>query len=670
MKERTSVLAILAALALLAVAAPTVALTTATPYEDVSKSTTGPVPPPWVGPKVRVPSPEQGRGVVLYDVPAYEWRHGCGPTAVGMVVGYYDSGWFDNLIPGNASTQTEEVDQAIASERDALDAGHYEDYSQPIDDPGTGYLPDRSEDPPGDEHEDDCIADFMRTSWSSIDLYYGWSYSIDIEPAFTQYFGLRYPGFTATAHWYKGAGEMTWDLLVGEIDAGRPMVFLVDTDGDAQTDHFVTIVGYREDTGQQYGCLDTWAPADVVRWCDFSHMAFGQPWGIDAGWTFGVPNTIHVDPLGGGDFVTIQEAIDAAGPGDEIELAPGTYTGSLNRDLDTGGLTLRIVSSAGPDDTIVDCQQLGRGFNFHTGEQSTTLVEGLTIRNGQSTAGGGVRCFLSSSPTLRNIRLEDCVSTGSGGGILAAIGSAPRIEDAVILDCSAAVNGGGISLAGTSPHISNCTLVGNGAAGSGGGIYFGTGSAAELHNTIVASSSDGGGVFCESGVAPTIEHNCFYDNTEGDGNCPSRGDNVYLDPIFCEATSGDLTLRSDSPCLPDNNAWGELVGALGDGNCGTGMEEDVPLAAVRLLPAMPNPSVGPTLFMVYAASPVTVNLTLYDASGRVTRRLLDGARVGAGLTHVRWDGSDEHGAPVASGVYFCKVETNDESVSRKIVLVR
>ncbi len=95
------------------------------------------------------------RSVVIDGVPGYEWRHGCGPTAIGMVIGYHDTHGFDALIPGDASTQTSEVDQAIASERSPGDPGHYEDYSLPYDDEGTGLLADRSEDPPGDEHPDD-----------------------------------------------------------------------------------------------------------------------------------------------------------------------------------------------------------------------------------------------------------------------------------------------------------------------------------------------------------------------------------------------------------------------------------------------------------------------------------------------------------------------------------
>jgi hypothetical protein len=44
--------------------------------------------------------------------------------------------------------------------------------------------------------------------------------------------------------------------------------------------------------------------------------------------------------------------------------------------------------------------------------------------------------------------------------------------------------------------------------------------------------------------------------------------NFAADPLFCDPENGDLTLRSDSPCLPGNHPGGAacgLIGALGEG---------------------------------------------------------------------------------------------------------
>ncbi len=257
---------------------------------DPRQSTTGPEPPPGVAPKEGQAGADLGgSSKTIADVPAYLWRHGCGPTAVGMVIGYYDVHGFDDLFAGSAATQTADVNQGIASQEDAANPRHYEDYSLPIDSGAPSALPDKSQLPMGDEHPHDCVADFMRTSWSFYANFYGWSWSTHVNQSFVSYVQLRNPQYVPTCQRYRmSTGALNWEVLTGEIDSDRPMVFLVDTDGDGGTDHFVTVVGYRDTPSQQYGCLDTWSPADIVRWCDFEPMAGGQPWGVWAGWAFGL----------------------------------------------------------------------------------------------------------------------------------------------------------------------------------------------------------------------------------------------------------------------------------------------------------------------------------------------------------------------------------------------
>ncbi len=224
-----------------------------------------------------VPYGEGGVGErVIAGVPVYMWYRGCGPTAAGMVVGYWDTHGFGKLIRGDSSTQTTEVNRAIASPE------HYNDYSLPIDNTGTGLLPDKSAPPAGDEHTSNCLADFMKTSWSAVGNYYGWSWFNDVDDAFRGYtdwanatYGASYQVASRNERW----GVFSWANYTAEIDAGRPLVFLVDTGGDGYTDHFVTAIGYRETSGYaEYACLDTW---DVgVRWQRFRGVASGWAWGI------------------------------------------------------------------------------------------------------------------------------------------------------------------------------------------------------------------------------------------------------------------------------------------------------------------------------------------------------------------------------------------------------
>lgn len=259
------------------------------------QSTTGPVPHDTITPKTSTMSAnifQGGVDITVLGVPGYSWRHGCGPTALGMVLGYWDQKGYEDLFAGDATTQTEGVNQGIASQGGSATPGHWEDYSDPEDEYPGLLQPDKSENPVGDEHESDSIADFMRTSWSSEGNYYGWSWSSHIIPAFINYTSFRNASYIASAQTYyyeaySYESSLTWEVLTGEIDAQRPMVFLVDSSGSGDTDHFVTVVGYKVDNGiQYYGCLDTWSPYDVIRWERFRNMSASYSWGIYSGYSF------------------------------------------------------------------------------------------------------------------------------------------------------------------------------------------------------------------------------------------------------------------------------------------------------------------------------------------------------------------------------------------------
>jgi len=254
-----------------------------------AQSTTGPTPPSGVDVQgALAPSPD---AVVISNVPAYIWHHGCGPTAAGMVIGYWDGQGFEALVPGDASTQTAAANAMIASEGPA---SNYTDYCEPLDYSGThpSPLPDRSELPTGDEHPDNCVADYMKTSQSYHYNYYGWSWFSHVGQALESYVNLvgqgLYQATTSNLYMYSG---LDWSSLRAEIDGGHPMVFLVDTDGNGSTDHFVTVIGY-DTVGAvpKYACLNTWD--GDIHWFDFAQIAPGQPWGIFGAVTFRIESLV------------------------------------------------------------------------------------------------------------------------------------------------------------------------------------------------------------------------------------------------------------------------------------------------------------------------------------------------------------------------------------------
>jgi hypothetical protein len=96
---------------------------------------------------------------------------------------------------------------------------------------------------------------------------------------------------------------------------------------------------------------------------------------------------------------------------------------------------------------------------------------------------------------------------------------------------------------------------------------------------------------------------------------------------------------------------------------------DTPNVATRLLPNHPNPFNPSTTIRYELAAASDVRVLVYDAAGRQVRRLVD-TREGAGSHSVTFDGRDDAGRPMASGVYFYRLETGTTTQTRKMVLLK
>jgi hypothetical protein len=93
----------------------------------------------------------------------------------------------------------------------------------------------------------------------------------------------------------------------------------------------------------------------------------------------------------------------------------------------------------------------------------------------------------------------------------------------------------------------------------------------------------------------------------------------------------------------------------------------------RLLHTFPNPFRAATaieLTLPLSSGPVPIRLGVYDIQGRKITSLFTGRLVG-GVPHVfLWDGIDDRGRPVASGMYFSRASVNGRIESRKMLLLR
>ncbi len=183
-------------------------------------------------------------------------------------------------------------------------------------------------------------------------------------------------------------------------------------------------------------------------------------------------------------FPTIQAAIDAAAEGDTVVVAPGVYTGEGNKNISFRGkaITVRSIDPTDlwvVDNTLIDCNKESAseicGFVFQGGEDSNSLLDGLTITN----ASKGIYCN-SSTPVIKNCNIS-CNSQG--------------------IVCEFAYY--------ASVNIINCRIINNGP----GNYYYGGAGILVLHAEAkivgcdisnnwceaVVSRYGGGGIYCSAG---------------------------------------------------------------------------------------------------------------------------------------------------------------------------
>jgi hypothetical protein len=270
--------------------------------------------------------------------------------------------------------------------------------------------------------------------------------------------------------------------------------------------------------------------------------------------------TYFVAADGSGDFATIQAAVDAADPGDIIELGDGTFMGNGNRDVDCSGTELIIRSQSGtPVLCIIDCQgsweSHHRGFLLGSERAPEPQLLGVTIRNGDVRTddpllgGGGATYCGAGSPRIENCIFENnlaqrggaviftnslspqiigCRFTGNqanyhGGGLHGTYASGSTVTDCDFADNSAAL-GGGLYISSTT--MSACTITGNTATERGGGAFL---SDADLSGCTFEGNhaTSGGAVSIEASAEDVVLEDCeFLDNSadEGGGALDYRGD--------------------------------------------------------------------------------------------------------------------------------------------------
>jgi len=266
---------------------------------------------------------------------------------------------------------------------------------------------------------------------------------------------------------------------------------------------------------------------------------------------------------------SIQAAIDAADPGDEIEVAPGAYLEAI----DFIGKAIRLYSSGGPDVTLIDGQGAYHVVQCISGEGPDTILEGFIITGGANYFGGGMYNE-NSSPTVTNCTFIFNTANWFGGGMYND-NSSPTVTNCTFFD-NTANYGGGMENYDSSPTVTNCIFSSN-TAYSGGGMDNDENSSPTVTDcTFSGNNADmyGGGMYNEWCNSPIVAKCNFLNNTAGwgGGGMENYGSSPKVTNCTFSDNSADFygggmeNYDNASPTVTNctftgNNAGGEFIGA-------------------------------------------------------------------------------------------------------------
>ena len=83
----------------------------------------------------------------------------------------------------------------------------------------------------------------------------------------------------------------------------------------------------------------------------------------------------------------------------------------------------------------------------------------------------------------------------------------------------------------------------------------------------------------------------------------------------------------------------------------------------------PNPFNPKTLIRFSLPKDSWVKLEVYNILGQKVKTLVD-KRLSAGVKEVEWDGRNDEGAELPSGIYFCRIKAGDFVQAKKMVLIK
>ncbi|MDO9576689.1 MAG: right-handed parallel beta-helix repeat-containing protein [Candidatus Cloacimonadales bacterium] len=510
----------------------------------------------------------------------------------------------------------------------------------------------------------------------------------------------------------------------------------------------------------------------------------------------GLNGIINVAQNGTGDFLTIQEGIDAAANGDTILVHPGTYYESVNfneKNIVLGSLFLTTQDSSFIESTVIEGNGSDHTIKVENNSNSITQICGFTIlnsinysnciygfnavlkiddnviTNSGEASSAGVKIYFSSNLSIQNNKFINCFRFGMiiqnsnnifiGNNLFndTSVGLKCDDSEAIVINNTFSNNIFGISgystgtiirnnylsdnLHGVSCHDFSPIIDGNYFFNNHDGVYISHSDPLVLNNLIMENEDDG--IVCLGPSSPLIVNNTIVNNHEGISchynsgspqiinciiyfndssfdyywddtvttiayccvedsipyNAINGGGNIFIDPEFM--ANDDFQLSEFSPCIdagiPDtlglNLPETDLIGNLrfwdGDNNGSAiidmgayeynsppliEIDDDVVVqtSSLQLYQNFPNPF-NPSTIIEFSIEQngqnEQIELVIYNLKGQKVKTFSYLQINKSTNQQITWNGDNDNGKPVSSGVYFYKLKVGNETKAVKKCLL-
>lgn len=402
-----------------------------------------------------------------------------------------------------------------------------------------------------------------------------------------------------------------------------------------------------------------------------------------------------------------------------VEISNCQFNDNRSYEDDGGGIYCLNSELIIENSTINENMSDGQGGGIYIEDSSLDFFNITVNDNSYNDQGGGIyleNCtgYMENIICKSNFTFEDDTD---GGGFTIYDSSDLTMINVLIAGNTAHEDGGGIYCYESTPFLANLTVYGNTCIdGKGGGIYFKY-SDATMVNSTISSNLGEYGVYAYS-VDPAVSYcNAFnneeenfhgFDNGVGEITTVNRNGedcddfyNIQYDPDFVSvnnvyyhladnsvlvnAGSGDTSFLPDFDLAGNTRLYGEFVdiGAYENQNVQVvGISNNQLPITNSQMTNYPNPfNPSTTISFSITQNSVLATLEIYNLKGQKVKTLpvilsdsenrnfIEGSGTPNSYS-VIWNGTDDSGKLVSSGVYFARLKAGNVEASCKMLLLK